>query len=294
MVEPFFTILIALAAMLLGIYSFLHDKKSLPSVLLLAATAFVAVLYPLACFIFVLWIPMGLLKKVNYTELAAMSLFSAILVSFFLFNAFITFDVPYLLLIASISAVLICVFAILGIFEDDLKKFLIISNVIQLLFVVLDLSIAKMNGYIGDHGFIQIFNYTIAGLTLFLALGVLARNKTRVSQLQGSWFVNKWNDAAATIACLSLAGLPAFNMFVAKWVLFTDGFNVSPMIALLGIFAALLMFIMYYKIVYMLLVGWGEHKHEARVMTWINASLAIACVILGLFPFIQFWILSLV
>jgi formate hydrogenlyase subunit 3/multisubunit Na+/H+ antiporter MnhD subunit len=169
---------------------------------------------------------------------------------------------------------------------------LLISNAIQILFVVTDLSIVKLFGEFGPLSTIQIFNYTFAGLAFFLTIGIFGRNKTYVYELEGSYFANRWNDIFATIACLSLAGLPAFNMFVSEWLLFTKSFVITPVITILGIFAALLLFIMYYKVVYFLLIGKTRQKHIPIGITILNGILAVIIIVLGLLPQLQLAILS--
>ncbi len=186
----------------------------------------------------------------------------------------------------------LCSLAIFGIFERKLKRYLLISNAIQILFVVADLSIAKLFGEFGPLNTIQIFNYTFAGLAFFLTIGIFGRGKIYVYELEGSYFANRWNDIFATIACLSLAGLPAFNMFVSEWLLFTKSFVITPVITILGVFAALLLFIMYYKVVYFLLIGKTRQKIIPREITILNGIMAVIIIILGFLPQLQLEILS--
>ena len=159
---------------------------------------------------------------------------------------------------------------------------------------MLDLSVTKMFGEYGVLSTIQIFNYTFAGLTFFLTIGLFARDKKLLADLEGSYFASRWNDIFATISCLSLAGLPAFNMFVSEWFLFTHAFLINPIITVLGIFAALLLFIMYYKVVYVLLVGEGKAKKIPKEMTILNGILALICLLLGFLPQLQETILSMI
>ncbi|MEM0372832.1 MAG: proton-conducting transporter membrane subunit, partial [archaeon] len=175
-----------------------------------------------------------------------------------------------------------------------LRKYLLISSAIQIIFVVLDLSVGKITGHLEVIRTVQIFNYAVAGLCLFLTIGVFVRKKTFIYELEGSVNTDKWNDAFATIACLSLAGLPAFNIFVSKWALFTSAYEFSPSLTLFGIFATLLLFIMYYKIVYVLLVGGGKKQEAPKAVTVINGALAAMVIALGVIPQIQWWLLPMV
>jgi multicomponent Na+:H+ antiporter subunit D len=199
--------------------------------------------------------------------------------------------------VSVISVLSICILAILGIFENDLKKYLIYSNAIQLLFVLLDLSIAKLSGKIATLGTIQIFNYTIAGILFFTTLGILSRKgkSKNIDELSGSYYSDKMNGNFAIISALSLAGLPGLNIFVSEWYLFKASFLINPIITIFGIFAALLLFVMYFKIVGVLLTGESESQRRTmKLLTYMNASLAFLCLLFGLIPQIQIYLLNMV
>jgi len=241
--------------------------------------------------------PIILHKKINYLQLAYFSIFGSILMSFFLLQYFLLYEINNLLAISTISVLSICVLAIMGIFENDLKKYLIYSNAIQLLFVLLDLTIAKLSNKIAILGTIQIFNYTIAGLLFFITLGVLSRNgKSKgIDKLSGSYYSDKINGNFAVISALSLAGLPGLNIFVSEWYLFKSSFIINPVITVFGIFAALLLFVMYFKITSVLLTGESEtQRRSMKLLTYMNATLALLCLVLGIFPQIQIYILKMV
>lgn len=290
MIETFFSILIAIMGVSFAVHSFFYEKKNLIFIAGMIVFSIISLLYwyisLLILFLFILY------KKYDFGEFATLNMFTAVLLSWFFLNLFLL-DISFsFYLIAIICLILMSSLAIFGIFENKLKKYLLLSNTIQILFVVLDLSVVKMLGKMDVLSTIQIFNYTFAGLAFFLTLWIFGRKKIFINELEGSYFTNKINDIFATIACLSLAGLPAFNMFVSEWMLFVGSFAITPIITILGIFLALLLFIMYYKIVYVLLVGEGRHKTIPQPITIVNGTMALMCIILGLLPQLQFEILS--
>ncbi|MCK4328155.1 MAG: hypothetical protein KAW41_06870 [Candidatus Diapherotrites archaeon] len=291
MIEAFFAALLGIGALLCGVYSYSHDRKNLWFLAVLLSTSLLALTqweYAAGFFLLLfasLWVK-------SFSRFITASMFSAIMLSFFFLNVFINHDVAFLPAVAVVSVFSLCFLAIIALFEDNLRRFLFYSNSIQIIFVVLDLAVAKMLGKLGALGTIQIFNYFFAGFALFFAIGVLAIGKTKISELEGSYYTSKWNDIAATIACLSLAGLPAFNMFVSEWALFTASYAVMPIVTILGIFAALLLFVMYYKLVYRLLIGEGAKVRIPRSITAMNLALAALCIILGVLPTLQFTLLE--
>jgi len=289
MIQTFFAVLITIIGISTTIFSFFYERKNLFAILILIFFSFLSLLYWYLSIVILL--AFLFYKKLNLTTFITINMFTAVLLSWFLLNLFVI-DSPFYLLIGLLSLLVLCSLAIFGIFERKLKKYLLISNIIQILFVVADLSIAKLFGEFGPLSTIQIFNYTFAGLAFFLTIGIFGRGKTYVYELEGSYFASRWNDIFATIACLSLAGLPAFNMFVSEWLLFTKSFTITPVITIFGVFAALLLFIMYYKIVYFLLIGKTRQKYIPKEITVLNGILAVVCIVLGFLPQLQLELLS--
>jgi len=290
MIQTFFAALIAILGLAFATHSFFYEKKNFVFIIGLMVFSIISLFYwYISVFILLLF---GLYKEYSFGEFATLNMFSAILMAWFLLNLFLT-DISFpFYLIALSSLVVMSLLSIFGIFEEKLKRYLLISNTIQIIFVALDLSVSKMLGTFGVLSTIQIFNYTFTGSLFFLTLWIFGRKKVYIHELEGSYFENRANDIFATISCLSLAGLPAFNMFVSEWFLFTGSFVLTPIITILGVFIALLLFIMYYKIVYVLLVGEGRQKSINRPITMVNGVLTVVCIILGLLPQLQVEILS--
>ena len=300
MITIFFMALLLISFFSMSLYSFFHEKKDIIFLLLLTLPLLYIIRsswYYSAISILFLITPIIFFKRVQFIQLMCFSIFGSILLAYFILNFFLVYEIPNLLSIVIFSVFLMCVLAIMGIFENDLKKYLIYSNAIQLIFVLLDLGIAKLSQKITTLGTIQIFNYSFAGLLLFLTLGILSRDNRlkKISSLQGSYYGNKLNGIFAVIAALSLAGVPGLNLFVSEWFLFKASFIINPIITIFGIFVALLLFIMYFKIVNVLLVGEVKVKEVLiRPLTYLNAIFAIICLVFGLLPQIQLYILDMV
>ena len=290
MIQTFFATLVMILGLSLSVHSFFYEKKNFFFIIGLMVFSILSLVYWfISIFILLLF---AMYKRYDFGEFATLNMFTAVLMAWFFLNLFMTgIGFPFYLLTLTVL-VAMTLLSIFGIFENRLKKYLLISNVIQILFVVLDLSVNNMMGKMGVLTVIQVFNYTFAGLTLFLTIWVFGRKKTFIHELEGSYYASRANDIFATIACLSLAGLPAFNMFVSEWFLFVGSFALTPIITIMGIFIALLLFIMYYKIVYVLLVGEGRQKSIPMPITFVNGMLALTCVVLGLLPQLQVEILS--
>jgi len=298
MITIFFMALLLISFFSMSLYSFFHEKKDIIFLLLSTLPLLYIIrfdwFYSIISIVFLIT-PIIFFKRVQFIQLMCFSIFGSILLAYFLLNLFLIYEISTLFPIIILSVFLMCVLAIMGIFENDLKKYLIYSNAIQLIFVLLDLGIAKLSQKITTLGTIQIFNYSFAGLLLFITLGILSRDNRlkKISTLQGSYYRNKFNGMFAVIAALSLAGVPGLNLFVSEWFLFKASFIINPIITIFSIFVALLLFIMYFKIVNVLLVGNVESKElSKKPLIYLNAILAIICLIFGLLPQIQLYILD--
>jgi len=300
MIGVMFNILLVIVFIGSLLYTFFYNRKYVWKLILLTALSFVLINFlpwKFSALSFVIvGLPLIFYKKLTYSTLMTTSMLGSVLCSFFLLNYYLNYDSGLVILLGILSVVLICFLAVFGIMRNNIIKFLLLSNLIQLTFVFLDLSVAKLTLKIAALGVIQIFNYTIAGMLLFVTLGSLVEeNKHKfLGQLQGYYYKDPHVAIFASIAAISLAGLPGLNIFVSEWLLFKTSFNINPIITIWGIFAALLLFIMYFKIVYIMLSGKRVLKAKAhtslQVYIWV---LALACLVFGLLPFTQLYILGL-
>lgn len=300
MINLMFNILLVITFIGILLYIIFYNKKYVWKLILLTALAFVLVNFLpwefSASSLAIIALPLIFYRKLTYSTLMTTSMVGSILCAFFLLNYYLNYNSNLMILLGVLSVVFICFFAVFGIMKNNIIKFFLLSNLIQLTFVFLDLSVAKLTLKISALGVIQIFNYTLAGTLFFVTLGsLIEENKHRyLGQLQGYYYKDPHIAVFASIAAISLAGLPGLNIFVSEWLLFKTSFNINPIITIWGIFAALLLFIMYFKIIYILFSGKRVFKEKAHMSLQIyNWILAIACLIFGLLPFTQLYILGL-
>lgn len=295
-IQIFFSalILIFFIGMLINIYK---DKSSLINLLALFIIGLIIInrnyWFLSLLGILLIFVPI-VYKKISYNNLMTYSMIGSILGAYFILMLYLNYNIPALMLIISITLIIMCILSVFGILEQNIKKYLIYSNLIQFLFILLDLSVAKSSGKIGSLGIIQIFNYTIAGTLLFVTLIILNKEKFNLfKDIQGYYYKDKATGLFAVIASASLAGLPGLNIFVSEWLLFVKGFAINPVITILGIFIALLLLIMYFKVIYILVSGPLFHKEKFSIIPRIyNGILSLACLLFGILPFLQFYIFT--
>ncbi|MCG2717467.1 MAG: hypothetical protein L6408_01350 [Nanoarchaeota archaeon] len=300
MINLLFNILLFIIFLGIILYTFFYNKKHIWKLVLLTILSFVLInfldwKYSSIAFILLI-LPIFFYKRLSYSMLVSTSMIGSLLGAFFVLNYYLNYDNNFMILFGILSVVFICVMAIYGIFHNNIIKFFIASNLIQFAFVFLDLSVADLTGKISALGVIQIFNYVIAGTLLFITIGILnEENKFKyISQMQGYYYRDPHIAIFACIAAISLAGLPGLNIFVSEWLLFKTSFGINPIITIWGIFAALLLFIMYFKIVYIMLSGRRVKREKAHfTLQLYNWMLGLAAVIFGILPFTQLYILGL-
>ncbi|MBU4502023.1 MAG: hypothetical protein KKA79_05490 [Nanoarchaeota archaeon] len=300
MINLLFNILLFIIFLGIILYTFFYNKKHIWKLVLLTILSFVLInfldwKYSSIAFILLI-LPIFFYKRLSYSMLVSISMIGSLLGAFFVLNYYLNYDNNFMILFGILSVVFICVMAIYGIFHNNIIKFFIASNLIQFAFVFLDLSVADLTGKISTLGVIQIFNYVIAGTLLFITIGILnEENKFKyISQMQGYYYRDPHIAIFACIAAISLAGLPGLNIFVSEWLLFKTSFGINPIITIWGIFAALLLFIMYFKIVYIMLSGRRVKREKAHfTLQLYNWMLGLAAVIFGILPFTQLYILGL-
>jgi NADH-quinone oxidoreductase subunit M len=291
-----FNILILISTCAILVYCLYHRKRHALPMLAVALLALGIVNWAWWLgWIFIPVILFPLVKKVGFESLVASCMVPAIALAYFFLVIFRDFAVPYLSWVAQGSVTLVCILGILGIFENRLQRYLVYSNLLQLAFVVLDLAVGALAGKLDVLGAVQIFNYTWAGLLFFLTLGLLSRNGKlgTIDGLEGSFHSDKPNATGAVVAGLSLVGLPGLNIFVSEFFLFAFAFSINPLISVLGVFAALVLFIMYFKVPYALLVGRQQRPLPSpKLITGIGLGLMVLCIVFGLVPQLQLWILT--
>ena len=101
------------------------------------------------------------------------------------------------------------------------------------------------------------------------------------------------DDLLAHGQALHLVEGDAHLILGERFFLFAFAFTINPLISVMGVFAALVLFIMYFKIPYAVLVGREQKRFPApRALTGITLVLVLLCIVFGVVPHLQLWILT--
>jgi hydrogenase-4 component D len=129
--------------------------------------------------------------------------------------------------------------------QKDMKKLLAYSTITQLAYIFLGLSFSIFGSSLAFNGAIaHIFNHSFAKSLFFLVAGALAYTTgTRMlPSLRGVLTKMPLVGVAFAIAALAVTGVPPFNCFFSKFMIFGGGFEAakaSPLLLILVIVAIL-------------------------------------------------------
>ena len=192
---------------------------------------------------------------------------------------------------------LIILFSWVGLFQRSIISYAVFSTIIQAAYFLLDTGSVLVGGKSVMFAFLQALNFTFAG-GLFMILFARLYSEMRKDDLvdyAGIYEKNHFLVFAMCIACLSLGGMPGFNIFVGEFLLYSFLFAIHPVFAMAAIFAGLLCFLFYFRICYTLMVRKSETTIALPLPVKLAAAVLSGLVVgLGILPQVLLKILEMV
>jgi formate hydrogenlyase subunit 3/multisubunit Na+/H+ antiporter MnhD subunit len=201
------------------------------------------------------------------------------------------------LILAIISIFVIAAVSFIGIFKRSIITYAIYSTVIQFAYFTLDMSTAILIGKSLWFAIIQFINFAVAGLLFVLIITILywRFRQVQITSYAGLYEKNQFLTIALIISCLSLGGMPGFNIFVGEYIIYTSLFDIHPALTLATVFASLVAFVFYFRICYTMLAGESEEQIGLGIVQRLALGLLSLLVIgLGVIPQILFAVLEMV
>ena len=231
------------------------------------------------------YLPASLDKLLGIYLLARISL------NLFVMNAFSNF---VLLLAGSVTIILAVVFALV---QHDLKRLLGYHAVSQVGYMVLGIGTGNAVGIAG--ALFHMLNNAIYKSCLFLSGGNVEKNTgtTDLGKLGGLAVYMPLTFSAFLIASLSISGIPPFNGFVSKWMIFQGIIQTAKakdatwiLWLTAAMFGSALTIASFMKLIHAIFLGRPESNFkdvkEVGFSMWLPvAVLAALCVIFGIFAF---------
>lgn len=210
-------------------------------------------------------------------------------------------------IIASSGVVSMFIGTMLALGQDDCKKLWAFSSIGQIGYIMLGIGLglvfvqsSPLLAFVAMlGGLYHLLNHAFFKSLLFLNTGsLLVCAGTRdMNKMGGLIRLLPFTAVTALVGCLSIAGLPPFNGFASKWLLYQAsifGGKLSPVIGIFGVTAifistvTLAYFIKYFGAAFLGRMPSGlEPASSGKVPATMKAGeavLAAGCILLGLFP----------
>lgn len=199
-----------------------------------------------------------------------------------------------------IGAVTIIAAVMMALVQHDYKKLLSYHAVSQVGYMVLGIGTANPIGIAG--GLFHMLNHAIYKCCLFLTGGAVETKTgtTNLEKLGGLAKAMPITYISCLIAALSISGVPPFNGFVSKWMIYQgvvelgkSGGRLWPIWLIAAIFGSALTLASFMKLIHTTFLGQKSKDisqkkdiKEVGFSMWLPmSSLAILCLVFGVFAY---------
>lgn len=173
-------------------------------------------------------------------------------------------------------------FAVLGMVAQTFQRMVVYSSAVQFLFAILDFEVGKLSG--GTvFGTLRIMEYLCACIPFFAVL-ILA---SREGDYKGILRENNLLGLSFLVSCLSMAGVPAFSIFVSEFLLLSSSMAINKLLTLVIVFFVTLCFILYASYLFPALTPSKKTIKPSRLILWLCLLSALFTIAMGLSPSFQ-------
>jgi len=180
-----------------------------------------------------------------------------------------------------IGAVTIVLAVMMALIQHNLKKLLSFHAISQVGYMVLGIGTGVPIGIMG--GLFHMVNHAIYKSLLFLCAGSVEHEtkEMELDKLGGLASAMPYTFLASTVAALSISGVPPFNGFVSKWMVY-QGTIIShqPIFLVAAMFGSSLTLASFVKVLYS--VFWGQRPKALGEVKEVGFSMKVPMLILAL------------
>ncbi|HOK40934.1 MAG TPA: proton-conducting transporter membrane subunit [bacterium] len=211
-------------------------------------------------------------------------LLALISINLFIFNSILS---KILMIIGSATIIIAVLFALI---QHNAKRLLAFHLISQVGYMILGIGTGQIIGIIG--GIYHMINHTIYKSCLLLGIGAVEQktNTTELDRISGLGKNMPFTFLCMSIAALSISGIPPFNGFVSKWIIYNSLISGKKIIFLIiAMFGSALTLASFIKLIHSVFLGnrleyYSKIKEVNFLMYMPMLTLALLCIILGLFP----------
>ena len=283
-------------------YTFL-DKIAL--VLLVVALAMKAGLVPMH-----MWLPDSYSRAPATVTIALVgatlaSLYGVLRVIFTLYGNILLdpakFDIPVSMfigwLIIPLAVISIIVGVMMALRQTDFKRLIAFAAVAEIgyMFLAIGTGLAAMGTAYGrtalEGGIFHIINDALDVGLLFLVAGAIyyATKEWSLNEMGGLARNMKYTTIFFIIGFLAVAGMPPFNGFASKLIIYESTFQLNPILAIVAILCSILLLATFVKVFHSAFMGpklpkFSDVKEVPKSMLFAMGIIACIIIFFGLFP----------
>ncbi|HUT63287.1 MAG TPA: proton-conducting transporter membrane subunit, partial [Anaerolineae bacterium] len=193
------------------------------------------------------------------------------------------------LLLLIIGAVTIILAVMMALVQHNLKKLLSFHAVSQVGYMVMGIGTGVPIGIVG--GLFHMLNNALYKCCLFLGAGAVEKETgtTELEDLGGLARTMPVTFTACLISALAISGVPPFNGFASKWLIYQGTIEIGqPIFLIAAMFGSVLTLASFIKVIFSVFLGkkpdnLSAHMKESVTMAIPMIVLALLCVLFGVF-----------
>ena len=193
------------------------------------------------------------------------------------------------LLLLIIGAVTIILAVMMALVQHNLKKLLSFHAVSQVGYMVMGIGTGVPVGIVG--GLFHMLNNALYKCCLFLGAGAVEKETgtTELEDLGGLARTMPVTFTACLISALAISGVPPFNGFASKWLIYQGTIEIGqPVFLIAAMFGSALTLASFIKVIFSVFLGkkpdnLSAHMKESVTMAIPMIVLALLCVLFGVF-----------
>ncbi len=218
---------------------------------------------------------------------AAVGVYTMIRIVYMIFN---TAGVG--LMLAGLGVVTMVVGALMALMQKDLKRLLAYSGISQMGYILLGVGVGTALGIQG--GLFHMLNNALYKTMLFLIAGAIIYRvgTSNMDRLGGLWKNMPITAILFTIGALAISGVPPFNGFASKWMIYIAGVEAGGIgyaFTAIAILTSALTLAYFIKAINSIFLGQrpknlAEIRETPRLLLVPIVILGVLCVVFGILP----------
>ena len=199
--------------------------------------------------------------------------------------------------IIGLALATILIGVIMALIQTDFKRLIAFAAVAEIGYIFLGIGVGLTSLGVGygktalEGGVFHIMNDAFDIGLLFLIAGAVyyATKETSLNKMGGLARNMKYTAVFFIVGLFAVSGLPPFNGFVSKLLIYESTYQLNPIIAIIAILASILLLAVFVKVFYSVFMGpelpnLKDVKEVPKSMLVAMGAIVVIIIIFGLFP----------